>query len=169
MMGTPGTKRMRFIKESLIRASPERVFAFHERRDALKLLTPPWERARIVKSAQISEIGSQAIVETKIFGPLKVTWIAQHVAYDPPRSFEDVQLRGPFRSWHHRHIVEAHGADALLRDDITYEPPLALIGRLLGPWLIEKRLQRLFDYRHDVTRLWCEEGEVRVLAFGMVS
>jgi ligand-binding SRPBCC domain-containing protein len=60
---------MRFVKESLIHARPERVFAFHEQPDALRLLTPPWERARVVQPALISAVGSRAIIEAPIFGP----------------------------------------------------------------------------------------------------
>ena len=148
---------MRFVKESLIHATPERVFAFHERPDALELLLPPWEAARVIERAQISQEGSRAVIETKIFGLFKVRWVAKHTAYDPPRSFEDVQVAGPFRSWRHHHIVRAHEAGAILRDEIDYEPPLGFLGRLFAPLLVERRLQRLFDYRHKVTRKWCEE------------
>jgi hypothetical protein len=145
-----------FVKESLIRAAPERVFAFHEQRDALKLLTPPWEAARVVRAARISEVGSTAVVETRLFRVLPVRWVARHTAYDPPRSFEDVQERGPFRRWRHRHIVSPHAEGATLRDEIEYEPPLRALGRLAAPLLVEPRLRRLFTYRHRVTREWCE-------------
>jgi ligand-binding SRPBCC domain-containing protein len=87
---------MRFVKESIIRASPERVFAFHEQPDALSLLLPPWESARVIQAAEISEVGAQAIVETKVFGQFSMRWIAKHTVYDPPRRFEDVQVKGPY-------------------------------------------------------------------------
>lgn len=150
---------MRFEKESIIRASPERVFEFHEQPNVLSLLIPPWESARVIQSAKISEIGTEAIVETRVFGPLKVRWVARHTVYDPPREFEDVQLKGPFRSWRHRHIVEPHADGAILRDEIDYEPPLGFVGRALAPLIVRKRLQKLFDFRHEVTRQWCEEKE----------
>jgi ligand-binding SRPBCC domain-containing protein len=150
---------MRFVKESVIRASPERVFAFHEQPDALVLLLPPWESARVAQSAKISEVGAQAIVVTRVFGPIEVQWIAQHTAYEPPHMFEDIQIKGPFRSWRHRHFVEPHKDGATLRDEIDYEPPLGFLGRALAPFLIESRLRKLFDYRHQVTREWCERLE----------
>jgi len=58
---------MRFVKESVIKASPERVFGFHELPDAFERLMPPWEDATIVKKADISKVGSQAIIEQKLF------------------------------------------------------------------------------------------------------
>jgi ligand-binding SRPBCC domain-containing protein len=148
---------MQFVKESFIRASPERVFAFHEQPDALLHLIPPWEKAVVIQAAAISQVGSRAIIETKVLGPISVRWIAEHTEYDPPHVFEDVQIKGPFRRWRHRHLVQSRDQGTLLRDEIEYEPPLGFIGRMLTGPLIESRLRRLFDYRHEVTRRWCEE------------
>jgi ligand-binding SRPBCC domain-containing protein len=148
---------MNFVKESLIEAPPERVFAFHELPDALVRLTPPWESARVIQPAPDLRVGATAIVETRILGHFRVRWVARHTIYDPPRMFEDVQISGPFRLWRHRHIVEPHERGAVLRDEIEYEPPFWFIGRLVAPLLIVPRLRRLFDYRHRVTREWCEE------------
>ena len=147
---------MQFVKESLIHATPERVFAFHEQPDALQRLTPPWESSTVVQMARISDVGSRAIVEATVIGPWKMRWVAEHTAYDPPHLFEDVQINGPFRRWRHRHLVAAHADGAILRDEIDYEPPLWFLGKAAAPLLIEPRLRKLFAFRHDVTRQWCE-------------
>lgn len=147
---------MRFTRESLIHAAPERVFGFHELRDAFARLLPPWEDATIVQTADISIVGSRAVIETKLFGLFTTRWVAEHVAYDPPRSFEDVQISGPFSKWHHRHIVKPHPDGAVLRDDIEFEPPAGFLGELAAPRLVVPKLERLFDYRHKVTKDWCE-------------
>lgn len=146
---------MQFIKESFIQASPERVFAFHEQPNALQLLTPPWEQSRIITQARISEPGSLTIIEAKV-GPIKVRWVAQHTIYEPPRLFEDVQIKGPFRRWRHRHLVQASGDGAILRDEIDYDPPFGFLGRWAAPFVIQGRLEKLFEYRHRVTKQWCE-------------
>lgn len=157
-------KQMNFIKESVIRASPERVFAFHELPDALERLTPPWESARVIQPAENLRVGSTAIVETRILGLIPSRWVAKHTLYDPPRMFEDIQTSGPFHLWRHRHIVlpqdrdeGEEGGAALLHDEIEYEPPFWFIGRMFAPLLIIPRLTRLFEYRHRVTREWCEK------------
>lgn len=150
--------RRTFVKESVIRAPPERVFAFHELPDALARLTPPWESSRVLQAAKISEVGSEAIVETRILGLIPVQWVARHTAYEPPRMFEDVQVKGPFRFWRHRHLIAPHAEGATLRDEIEYEPPFGFAGQLVEPFLITPRLTKLFNYRHAATRAWCEEG-----------
>ena len=148
---------MKFIKESVIKASPERVFSFHELPDAIERLIPPWENAVIIQKADVSKVGSQAIIEQKIFGIVPSRWVAEHTAYDPPRMFEDIQVSGPFKSWRHRHIVEPHPDGALLRDEIDLEPPLSVFGKLAAPLIIIPRIEKMFEYRHQVTREWCED------------
>ncbi len=151
---------MRFTKETVIEATPERVFAFHELPDAFERLMPPWEDAKIIQKADISVIGSRAIVDTRIFGLITSRWVAEHTVYDPPRMFEDIQVSGPFSSWRHRHIVEANGDGAVLRDEIEYEPPLWFLGALAAPFAVVPKLEKMFTYRHDVTKKWCESVSV---------
>ena len=150
---------MEFVKESFIKAPPETVFGFHLLPDAFARLVPPWEKVKIIEKADISRIGSRTIIESRILGPIKVKWIAEHTAFDPPRMFEDVQIKGPFRKWRHRHIVIPHEDGSILRDEIEFEPPLAIFGPLAAPMAITPRLEKMFAYRHEVTRRWCEQGE----------
>ena len=59
---------MNFIKESIIRATQDRVFSFRELPDAFARLMPPWENSRIIEVAPNLRPGSRAIVETKVLG-----------------------------------------------------------------------------------------------------
>jgi len=147
---------VKFIKETIINASPERVFAFHELPDAFERLMPPWEKADIIQKADISVVGSQAIIEQKIFGLIPSRWVAEHTKYDPPRMFEDIQLSGPFSAWRHQHIVLPHNDVAILRDEIEYEPPMWIFGRIAAPFAVVPKLEKMFEYRHQVTKKWCE-------------
>lgn len=146
---------MRFIAQTVIRTTPEQLFAFHELPDAFLRLIPPWEKIVVHESAPNLQPGSRAVVDVRI-----VFWHARfeslHTAYDPPHSFEDQQVRGPFRNWRHRHMVEPHPDGALLIDDVEYTPPFGLLGRALAGIVIEPRLRRVFAYRHRVTREYCE-------------
>ncbi len=149
---------MQFVKESVIHAAPEKVFAFHELSDAFERLVPPWEKAQIIQKADISRIGSQAIIETKIFGLIPARWVAEHTKYEPPRMFEDVQISGPFRRWQHQHLVLPHEDGAILRDEIEFEPPMWFVGRMVAPFAILPKLEKMFAYRHQITRQWCESA-----------
>jgi ligand-binding SRPBCC domain-containing protein len=148
-----------FEKRTRIAASAARVFAFHERPDAHKRLTPAWSGQRILEPAKSLAVGSRAVVEVKI-GPLKQIIVAEHTAYEPGRMFRDVQVSGPFAKWEHTHLVEPDGESAaFLVDHIEYELPLGILGRIFGGGFARSNLTRLFEYRHQVTKEACEAGE----------
>lgn len=147
---------MRFVAESIIRASPERVFAFHELPDALQRLTPPWAGSRVIEHAPSVAVGSRTICDIRVAPLIWVRTELVHTACERPRMFVDEQVRGPFRSWRHQHVVTPAAGGARLTDVIDVEPPLGFLGRALAPLLIRPRLRKLFAYRHDRTRAWCE-------------
>ncbi len=147
-----------FIKETLIRASPDRVFAFHELPDAFERLIPPWENLKIVQRADISKLGSQAIVEQRFLGFTVSRIVAEHTAYEPPRMFEDVMISGPFKHWRHQHIVLPHDEGSVLRDEIEYRAPFSYFGMAATPLIVTPKLRKMFDYRHRVTKEWCENA-----------
>lgn len=92
-------------------------------------------------------------------GPLTMTWIAEHRDYHPVSSidaagaFTDIQVKGPFASWRHTHrMVPGGPAESTLRDEIVYDLPLSRVAQPLGGWLAEGELDRVFAFRHRVTR-----------------
>ncbi|MHC5211814.1 MAG: SRPBCC family protein, partial [Planctomycetota bacterium] len=113
---------MRFVKESVIPASREEVFAFHERADAFELLQPPWDRVEILAPPHGLEVGTRVELRTRV-GPFWIAIVAEHVAYERHVRFEDVMRKGPFPRWHHRHLFFDHHEGCRLRDEIDYAPP----------------------------------------------
>lgn len=147
---------MRFVKESVIAASAETVFAFHEAPDAFARLQPPWQKSEVITPPSSLAVGTRVVLRTKV-GPLWQTIEAEHVAYEPGKMFADRMNKGPFASWLHRHVVTPRGPrECTLTDDIEYELPLGALGRLFGAGFARRELERLFTYRHQVTREACE-------------
>jgi ligand-binding SRPBCC domain-containing protein len=135
------------------------VFGFHERPDALQRLTPPWQKTEVVQPPTSLKVGTRVILKTRV-GPLVQTIEAEHVEYEAGRMFADRMVRGPFRHWQHRHIVRPiDDRSSMLIDDVEYELPLGVLGRAFGGAFARRQLERLFAYRHDVTKRDCESGE----------
>lgn len=141
---------MKFVEESVLPATVEEVFAFHERPDALELLQPPWDPVAIIQPPTSLEVGTRVVLRSKV-GPLWIDIVAEHVAYEKNRRFEDVMVKGPFAKWHHKHLFIPHEGGCLLRDEIDLSPPLGLLGRIASPVAIMPRLHKMFDDRHQVT------------------
>lgn len=149
---------MKFVKESIINAKPEQVFAFHELPDALARLMPPWERATVIQPPVNLRVGTRVIIEIKIFGFITQKLIAEHTKYEPPTMFEDTLVQSPFRSWRHQHIISPHESGAILRDEIEFELPFGFLGKLVAPFAVLPQLKKMFQYRHEVTKKWAEES-----------
>jgi ligand-binding SRPBCC domain-containing protein len=145
-----------FTASTHIHATPERVFAFHELPDALVRLTPSWEKMRVVQAAPSLRAGSRAVVAVRVAPLVWIRTESLHTVYEPPFLFEDQQVKGPFGRWHHRHRIVAEGDGARLIDEVDFTPPLGVVGRVFAPRIILPRLRRLFAYRQEVTRAWCE-------------
>ena len=152
---------MKYIHESRIACTPAAVFAFHQRPDALLAITPPWEQVAIVGEVPPIEPGKRVTLRTKI-GPVPVTWIAEYTdEFEPGRLFTDRQISGPFAAWlHHHWFLEDGAGGTVLRDEVDYEAPLGMFGRWLGGGLILRKLEKMFTYRHQVTKRVLEENRI---------
>lgn len=139
-----------FRQESEIKAPPKEVFAWHERPGAVEDLTPPWERVEVMERANSLHVGSRVVFKIHS-GLIPQTWVAEHIEYDPPHLFTDVQRQGPFAHWLHRHRFEhtERGTTRMI-DDIEYALPLGWLGELAVGWFVRAKLQRMFAYRHQV-------------------
>lgn len=141
-----------FVRRTRIAAPVERVFEWHERPEAFEKLTPPGEPVRIL--AQAGGIRDGGRVELAIGRwPVRIRWSAEHSGYEKNRQFRDTQVRGPFRRWEHTHRFEPDGPEGCwLEDHIEYELPFGRVGAWFAGRAIERKLDRLFRYRHQVTR-----------------
>lgn len=144
--------RERFERRCRIEASAQETFRWHARPGAFERLSPPWERVEVVKRLGGITNGSRITVRVKI-GPFSQLCTFQHLDYQEGVQFRDVQVEGPFKYWDHIHRIEA-ASDCVsyLEDKIEYVLPLGVLGRLFGSRFVKSRLDRLFTYRHQITR-----------------
>lgn len=136
----------------MIQAPVEEVFAFHERPDALELLTPAFPPVRVVNKSGGIERGAR--VELRV-GPFR--WLALHTEYEKNRLFEDEQVEGPMALWVHRHQFAAEGPrQCRLTDRVEYQLPGGKLVNALFGWSAKPGLAQMFAHRHKVTKRLCE-------------
>ena len=82
--------------------------------------------------------------------PVRVPWTALIQDFRWNEGFCDLQVKGPFAYWRHCHSVrtEARGGSlgTMVRDDVTYELPLAVLSWMSAPpgYIA---MQAIFAYR----------------------
>ncbi|MDA7524511.1 SRPBCC family protein [bacterium] len=140
---------LRFEKRTTLACSASTLYNWHMLPDAFQTLTPPWEKVSIVSRPESLQNGAKIKLQLCV-GPLRIFWVALHENFVEGRRFDDVQLSGPFRKWHHSHLFEPVAEDSsIMHDSITFEIPGGrLLNRLASP-IVNRRLKKMFHYRHQ--------------------
>jgi len=147
-----GKSRM-FDARSRMPVPATEVFAWHAREGAFERLTPPWDAVEVLeRSAPGIREGTQLRMRMKI-GPVPQTWVARHTKYVEGSLFQDEQVSGPFARWVHTHRMWPEPPSAsVLEDEVVYALPMGLAGQVAGGGIARRRLERVFAYRHTLTR-----------------
>lgn len=134
--------------------TPEEVFRFFADAFNLERITPPWLRFRVLTPAPV-EMRAGTLLEYRLrLHGLPVRWLTRIDAWEPPHRFVDLQLRGPYRLWHHTHTFEPDGDGTLMRDVVRYALPLGPLGAGAHAAFVRRDVARIFDFRRaEVERL----------------
>ena len=133
------------INEALLLQYPrEQVFQFFSDARNLGRLTPPWLRFSIRSDLPI-EMREGTVIRYSIrIRGVPVGWVSEITEWRPPVEFCDVQRRGPYRFWIHRHIFKSVPDGTRVIDRVDYDVPGgAVVNRLF----VAGELRRIFAYR----------------------
>ncbi len=133
--------------------SARALFDWHARPGAFERLQPGWQPSRVVSRTGGITPGSRVEVEVPLLaGLLHQRLLVEHRDYLDGQQFTDVQLKGPFARWEHRHLMQAMpDGTSILDDRIDYALPLGEAGDLAAGWFVRGELDRLFAFRHART------------------
>lgn len=123
------------------------VFDFFARAENLEILTPPWMRFRILTPQPIAiRRGTNIAYALRVRG-IPLNWVSKIEEWNPPYEFVDVQIRGPYKFWHHTHRFSESQGGAVIEDTVEYALPFGVLGRLVNRLQVSRDLARIFDYR----------------------
>ncbi len=126
----------------------EEVFAFFTDAGNLEEITPPWLKFEIVTPRPIA-MRAGTLIDYKLrFHGVPMKWRTEITAWDPPHSFQDIQLRGPYALWRHTHTFESVDNGTRLHDRVEYAIPLGFVGQIVNAISVKKNVQSIFEYRN---------------------
>lgn len=137
-------------RTSVVGAPRAAVAAFHDDPANLARITPPNVRVEVLEAPARTEAG--ATVRLRIGkGPIMTPWESRIVEHTPGRSFTDIQSRGPFLRFRHRHLFEDAEGGTRITDVIDYDLPFGPLGALANRIVVARALRKMLEYRHRRT------------------
>ncbi len=148
----------------------EKVFRFFTNPNNLPRIMPPATGTRLaalrlvppvasIEGVRDSNLGSLAGVGSEIvtsfrplpFLPFRAQWIALITEFEWNHHFADIQKKGPFKQFQHRHEFSAKTQNnvegTIVRDVIEYDPGFGLLGQLAQKFFLAPSLKQTFEYR----------------------
>ncbi len=125
------------------------VFDFFSDPANLERITPPQLRFRILTPPPIEmRAGLHINYELRLMGiPFK--WETLISTWEPPYTFVDEQLRGPYAKWIHTHTFEEDGAGGtMIRDEVRWKLPLFPFGMVAYP-VVARQVAGIFRHRES--------------------
>ncbi len=148
----------------------ERVFAFFSNPQNLPHIMPAASDTKIVRLSRVAPpppvvgaagdlaagVGSTIVTSFRVFPflPVRAQWIARITEFEWHHYFADVQDKGPFKGWHHRHEFGAETrtgvAGTLVREVIEYQVGFGFLGAFGNAIFVRRQMQGTFAQRQQV-------------------
>lgn len=148
-MPDPSVHVMRF--EQRLEAPPEAVFPFFADARNLEAITPPLLRFRLLTPEPVAMgVGTFLQYALRIHG-VPVSWDTLIQEWEPPHRFIDVQVRGPYRLWHHTHSLEPvdDGSATVMRDTVRYAVGFGFFGEVARRAVVVRDVRAIFAFRAE--------------------
>jgi uncharacterized protein len=139
-----------FRAEQYVARPLDQVFDFFSKAENLQELTPRWLHFRIL-SVEPEPVRQGTLIRYALrWRIFPIRWTTEIVAWEPPHRFVDVQLKGPYKLWHHEHRFVAEGEGTRIFDEVRYELPFGWLGTIAHKAKVRRDVESIFAYRRQV-------------------
>ena len=140
------------IRDEKINADLDAVWDFMSSPKNLEKITPTNMMFKITSRKLPEKIHPGMIISYKVSPILNIplNWVTEITHVKDKNMFVDEQRLGPYKMWHHQHIFNKEKDGVLMKDIITYIPPLGFIGNISNKIFIKKKVNNIFDYRSKI-------------------
>jgi uncharacterized protein len=132
-------------REQLVPVSVDDVFEFFAQARNLESITPPSLRFALRSPTGATHASTRINYRLHLHG-VPFGWETLIARWQPPNFFTDVQLRGPYALWEHRHSFESRGATTVMRDRVEYVLPFHPFSALVRRF-VRRDVEAIFDFR----------------------
>ena len=78
---------------------------------------------------------------------IPMNWVTEIKTVKDLELFVDEQRVGPYKIWHHEHHFKEVEGGVEMTDIVSYMLPMGILGRMMHPIIVKKKLEEIFDFR----------------------
>lgn len=118
----------------------------------LKEITPNYMGFDIISKDLPQRMYAGMIIEYRVSPLLNIptTWVTEITHVVDKQYFVDEQRVGPYKMWHHQHILKPGAEGVMMTDIVSYRPPFPILGAFANQLVIKRKLNEIFQYRSEV-------------------
>ena len=141
-----------FQVTQMVKADINKCWDFFSNPGNLANITPPEMNFNILFPNPMPSMYPGMIIRYLVSPLLKIRmeWITEITHVSKPNYFIDLQLKGPYKIWHHQHHFEVVGDEIKMTDIVTYVLPFGKIGELIAGAMVRRKINAIFEYRKKV-------------------
>ena len=83
---------------------------------------------------------------------IPLRWQTEIADWEPLSRFEDTQIQGPYRLWHHTHLFRTAAGGTQISDVVRYSLSFGILGRLVHAIAVRRNVEQIFAYRRQKIR-----------------
>ena len=139
-------KRTQFVKTDLATC-----WDFFSSPNNLNKITPK-EMGFDVLTEGVENMYEGLMIEYKVRPLLNIPlrWITEITHVHHQQYFVDEQRKGPYKIWHHEHHFKEVQGGVEMTDIVSYELPFGILGKMVHPLVVKKKLDQIFAYRFKI-------------------
>jgi ligand-binding SRPBCC domain-containing protein len=135
-------------RTQIVPVAIDEAFAFFTETRNLERITPPWLRFEVLRAPARLRYGSLIHYRLELFR-VPIHWLTRIASWQPPRSFQDEQLVGPYPLWEHTHRFAPLPGGTEIYDHVRYRVPGGPLAPLLQRPFVGRWLDDIFDFRAE--------------------
>lgn len=144
--------RYRLTSKQFLPIDKKQAWEFFSTPRNLALITPKRLNFKILSISGSDKMHAGQIIKYKItvLPFVRMLWITEITEVVEYYSFTDVQRKGPYSQWVHKHIFQEVDGGIEMTDELEYAIPFGIFGRLINYLIVAREVKNIFNYRSHV-------------------
>jgi ligand-binding SRPBCC domain-containing protein len=154
-------KKHALIRKQFLPINIDEAWDFFSSPKNLAVITPKRLNFEILSDTGNGKMFQGQIIQYKItvLPLVRMFWETEITDVQELKSFTDIQRRGPYAHWLHKHNFKSVDGGIETVDELEYALPLGPLGIFANSLFVRREVEQIFDYRFRVLENHFKKGK----------